>query len=199
MVSVAKGSGDVFIANTITKTLISGSTLPVTLSVPGLPSGVSVYSISSPQDCSPNCQSIVTFKVSPTTAPNTYSVSVSGNPASANGPTTFNLVVSGNPMSVICSANPTTASIGQNVTWTATVTGGTGPYTYVWDFDPPPSTTSAGPTSSTINNQTRTYSTIGQKTAEVEVTDVDYPSSASAICSPAATTQINFSPGFEEF
>jgi len=100
------------------------------------------------------------------------------------------LSIIGSSFSVTCSANPLTASLGQNVTWTATVTGGTAPYTYSWSGNGVPT---PAPTTASFNTS---YSTVGTKSASVTVTSFD---SVVAICSPAATTQINFNPGFEEF
>ena len=185
--NVTKTSSDAFTQNTITKTLVSGATQPVTLSVSGLPSGVSVDGISA-QGCSPNCESIITFRVSPSASVGTHLITVTGSPASTNGPTTFNLVISGNPMTVSCSASPSPASIGQTVTWTATVlSGGTSPFTYSWiGTNIPPNITS--------NTFNISYSTIGQKDATVTVTDID---SVQASC--LASVQINFNPQLEEF
>ena len=91
-------------------------------------------------------------------------------------------------MSVSCSASPDPAKIGELVTWTASVSGGTPPYTYSWSG----SESLSGDTASV----TKTYSTLGTKTATVTVTDSD---SISAECDPAGVVQIYFNPRFEEF
>lgn len=187
--NVTKTSGNAFTTNTITKTLTSGTTQPVTITATGMPSGVSV-AYDGNRSCSPNCTSVITFTVPPSTPVGTFPITVTGSPASANGPTTFNLVISGNPMIVTVSSNPTTALIGQNVTWTATVTsGGTAPFTYSWSGTNIP--TSPAPSTNTYS---RSYSTIGQKTATVTVTDAD-----GLQVSQSATIQISFDPQFEEF
>ncbi|MBI2087108.1 MAG: PKD domain-containing protein [Candidatus Zambryskibacteria bacterium] len=107
-----------------------------------------------------------------------------------NKTTAFNLVISGNPIIVSCSANPTTALLGQNITWTGTVSGGTPPFTYSWSGTNIP--TSPAPTT---NPYTKSYSTIGQKTAALTARDAD---GLQSTC-PVATAQINFNPKFEEF
>jgi hypothetical protein len=101
------------------------------------------------------------------------------------------LVVSGSAISVTCSAVPPTALIGQVVTWTANVSGGTPPFTYSWSGTNIPS--SPAPNTKSFNI---IYSTIGQKNASVTVADSD---SVQAACVPAGTVQINFNPIFEEF
>ncbi len=184
--NVTKTSGNAFTQNTITKALTSGTTEPVTLSLSGVPGGTS-YSISN-SACSPTCTSVITFTVSPSTRAGTYPITVTGSPLGRQ--TNFNLVISGNPINATCSASPGIALLGQTVTWTAAVSGGTPPFTYSWSgtgipTSPPPST----------NPFSIVYSTIGQKTATVTVTDTD---SVAATC-PAGVVQVNFNPNFEEF
>lgn len=65
-------------------------------------------------------------------------------------------------LTVTCSANKTTLSTGQSVTWTAYTTGGDGNYTYSWS-----GTDGLSNTSSTF---TQTYTSIGDKNATVTVT-----------------------------
>ena len=184
--NVTKTSGNAFTQNTITKALTSGTTESVTLSLSGVPGGTS-YSISN-SACSPTCTSVITFTVSPSTPVGTHPITVTGSPLGKQ--TIFNLVVLGNPMTVSCSASPSPALLGQTVTWTAAVSGGTPPRTYSWSgtnfpTSPPPST----------NPFSIIYSTIGQKVAAVTVTDTD---SVTATCL-AGVVQINFNPNLEEF
>ena len=184
--NVTKTSGNAFTQNTITKALTSGTTESVTLSLSGVPGGIS-YSISN-SACSPTCTSVITFTVSPSTPVGTHPITVTGSPLGKQ--TIFNLVVLGNPMTVSCSASPSPALLGQTVTWTAAVSGGTPPRTYSWSgtnfpTSPPPST----------NPFSIIYSTIGQKVAAVTVTDTD---SVTATCL-AGVVQINFNPNLEEF
>lgn len=185
--NVAKTSGNAFGQVVITKNHVAGATQPVSLTLSGVPSGTS-YSISS-GTCSPTCSSTITFTVGPTTPVGTHNITVTGSPLSRT--TNFNLVVTGSPFSVTCSVNPgTTAILGQNVTWSATVSGGVPPLTYTWSGSGIP--TSPAPST---NPYTRTYSTIGTKTATLTVRDGD---SVQSTC-PPATIEITFDPNFEEF
>jgi hypothetical protein len=185
--SVTKTSGNAFTQNTITKTLQNGTSQAVTLSLSGVPANVT-YSISN-SSCSPNCSSVITFTVAPSAPVGTHRITVTGSPLGRT--TTFSLVINGSAMSVSCSASPTTATLGQNVTWTGTITGGTPPLTYRWagtniPTNPAPST----------NPYTRSYSTTGTKTATLTVTDAD---GLQATCPQQASAQINFDPNFKEF
>ena len=63
-----------------------------------------------------------------------YTVTCTYGTATATANTTIT-VVQPSPLSASCSVNPTTATTDQNVTWTASVSGGTAPYTYVWSGD----------------------------------------------------------------
>lgn len=183
---VTKTSGNAFTQNTITKTLTAGGTQSVTLSLSGVPTGTS-YSVSN-SACSPTCASVITFTVTPSTLVGTYPITVTGAPL--NKQTSFNLVVSGNPMTISCSASPMTALISETVTWTASVSGGTPPLSYSWSGTNIP--TSPAPNTNPFGIS---YSTLGEKTAILTVTDAD---SVQATC-PAATVRINFDPRFEEF
>src|SRR3989344_1179697 len=184
--NVTKTSGNAFTQNTITKNLIAGSD-SVTITATGMPAGVSV-AYDANRTCSLPCSSTITFTVSPSTPVGTHPITVTGSPLGKQ--TIFNLVVLGNPMTVSCSASPSPALLGQTVTWTAAVSGGTPPRTYSWSgtnfpTSPPPST----------NPFSIVYSTIGQKVAAVTVTDTD---SVTATCL-AGVVQINFNPNLEEF
>ncbi len=183
--SVIKGNSDAYTTNTITKNLVSGTGGSVTLSLSGVPSGVS-YSLSN-GTCAPGCSSVITFTVSPSAPVGTHPIVVTGSPFSKT--TTFNLVISGSPLPVSCSASASTVFVGQPVTWTGSVSGGTSPYTYSWS-----GTNLSAPLPNT-NPFTKTYTTIGQKTAQLTVTDAV---GTQGICQ-AATIQVNFDPEFEEF
>ena len=123
------------------------------------------------------------------TADQTYTLTCIGPGGSASRSVTVAVVSSGG-MSVSCSASPTVALMGENVTWTANVSGGTPPYTYSWSG----TDISTAPAPST-NPYVKSYSTIGQKTATVTVTGGD---ASQAIC-PPAVVQIEFDPFFEPF
>lgn len=183
--SATKSSGDVYTQNTVTKTLSAGATQSVSLSVSGLPSGVS-YSVSN-GTCSPTCSSTITFTIAPSAPAGSYTITVTGSPLSKT--TSFTLSIAGSPMTVSCSRSPATALLGQSITWSSSITGGTSPFTYAWsgtNIDSPvPDTASFS----------KSYSTVGQKSAQVTVTDSD---GLVATC-PAATAVILFDPNFEEF
>lgn len=184
--NVPKTSGDAYGTNIITKTVISGTDPGVTLSLSGYPAGVSY--LASAWSCTPTCTSTITFTIPLATPVGTYPITVTGNPL--NKTTNFDLVITGNPMSVTCSGNPLIAQLGEDVTWSAVPNGGRAPYTYLWSLDVP----SPAPTT---NIFVTSYSTIGIKFAQVEVTDAD---GLIEHCTPSvASVQVKFDPSFEEF
>jgi hypothetical protein len=63
------------------------------------------------------------------------------------------------------SFNPSSPAVGQSVTFTPTVSGGTAPYSYSWDFGDGSSSTSASPS--------HVYSTAGTFTVKLNVTDAN--------------------------
>ncbi len=66
------------------------------------------------------------------------------------------------PLSASCAVSPSSASIGQSVTWTAFPSGGTGSYTYAWS-----GTDGLSGSGQTIS---RSYASAGQKAGSVQVT-----------------------------
>lgn len=190
-VTVTKTSAPEYGVQIIRRNLLAGTPEPVTISVSiaGNPAGIS-YSIANPSCTpSPNCDSNILFTVSPSAQAGTYTVTVTGQPLGRT--TSFNLVVTGSPIAVSCTPNPTTALVGQNVTWTANVTGGSGDYTYAWSGTNFP--TSPAPST---NPYSIVYTTTGLKTASTTVTDT--VNTTQATC-PASTVRVNFDPRFEEF
>ncbi len=77
-----------------------------------------------------------------------------------------------------CSASSSSVNTGENVIWSASATGGTSVYTYVWTGD--------DGLSSTNSSITKTYSTIGTKNASVTITSGSQ--SISKNCSISITT-----------
>jgi hypothetical protein len=127
--------------------------------------------------------------VNTNTPAGTYPITVTGNPG--NVKTQFNLVIqTSNSMSVTCTPSANTSLLGQDVTWTASITGGTQPYTYVWSGSGIPANPAPGDNPYTIK-----YSTVGVKTATVAVIDAE---SRNALCN-TSTVRVNFVPKFEEF
>lgn len=153
---VAGNSGQ----NSITRTLISGTPESVSLSASGLPSGASATFNLNP--CLPSCSSVLTITVSTTTSAGVYTITVTGSPLAKT--TSFTLTVSAPlpSLAVSCSVFPTSANTGQNVTWSASPSGGSGSYTYSWS--------GTDGLSGSTQSVTRTYSTAGTKTASVTVT-----------------------------
>jgi hypothetical protein len=182
-------NSNVFSQNIITATATGGTQSAATFSLTGAPTGVS-YAFS-PTACTPGCTSTITFTVAPSAQPGTYPLTVTGTPG--NVTTGFNLVLSAPQgiSSVSCSANPSVAKVGQSVTWTANVTGGTPPYTYSWSGSSIPGV----PNIPTSNPYAITYSTVGTKTAVTTVTDSN---GVQGTCQ-AGTAVVNISPTFQEF
>ncbi len=193
-VAVTKLGVNAFGQMVITETLTAGTGQNVTLAVSGVPAGVS-YAVSPSSGCSPNCSSTITFTVTPSTVSGTYPITVTGSPLSKT--VNFNLVIqNSSSITVTCSASPSTVVlIGQPVTWSASASGGNGgPYTYSWSGTNVPTS----PAPSTQSFQI-TYSTIGQKVAQVTVRDsVNNVGNCSGGGS-GATIQVNFNPQFKEF
>jgi len=65
------------------------------------------------------------------------------------------------PLQVTCSASPNPASVGQTVTFTANVTGGTGIYSYLW----------SGACSGSSSSCTTSFNSVGTYTAQLRVQD----------------------------
>ncbi len=190
--SVDKSSTNVFATNTVTRTAISGVQAPVSLLISGLPSGVSVSTSNNP--CTSTCSSTLTFTVQPSAPTGTHQITVAGSATGAPVHTTqFNLTINPSPiLSIACNPSPSPAVVGQPVTWTAVVAGGTPGYTYTWAGTNFP--TNPAPSS---NPFPFTYQTTGSKTAQVTVRDND-GTGATAQC-PTSQLQVNVKPVFQEF
>jgi len=192
---VIKTSGDAFTTNTITKTLTSGTTESVTLSLSGVPGGVSYTITHNPGDpanpCNPaDCQSVINFTVTPSTPVGTHPITVTGSPLDKQ--TSFDLVVSGDPLIVSCSASPLTVLLGETVTLNANVSGGTPPYIYSWNGTDIPTNPSPDTNPFGIS-----YNTVGQKSVSVTVTDSSSP--PFQIACPVITVRANIDPQYKEF
>lgn len=108
----------------------------------------------------------VTVSPSQTT---TYSVSCTGAGGSASASASVAIQASANnpspggPLLASCRVSPSTAEVGETVAWTSTVSGGSGSYSYSWS-----GTDNLSGSASQIS---RAYTTTGQKTASLTVTD----------------------------
>lgn len=183
--------------NTITATRSAGTGQSVTLSASGLPSGASIGF--SGQGCAPNagspCNYTTTITVQPSTVSGTYPITITGSPLGRT--TSFNLVVTDSPNMIIsCSANPSTAQVGQDVTWTATVVNdpnSNSPYTYQWSGNGVPSEQAVEVTAT--QSFVTSYSTTGIKQIEATVWD---NVRNQALC-PTSFINIGVKPDFGEF
>ncbi len=183
--------------NTVTETMTaqSGPGQSTTLSASGLPSGVSVGF--SNQGCVPSqatpCSFTTTFTVQPSAVAGTYPITVTGAPLGRT--TGFNLIINNSPnMIVSCTANPTSALVGQDVTWTVNVLSdpnNNSPYTFDWSGDDIPLPPNDPQTQSIIVN----YSTTGSKQATATVWD----SKLNQATCPTGFINIGANPGFGEF
>lgn len=172
---------------TITKTLTPGTTAQsVDMDISPAPAGVGVSYGN--RACVTTCSSNIIFDVPSSTAPGTYPITVTGFPL--NKTKNFNLIITASSdILVTCTPSSSTSLVGVPVTWNSTVSGGNGVYTsYVWTGNNLPT-----PAPSTSSFKV-TYSTVGQKTAQLTVTD---SVGNTGSCAPG-TVQINFNPQFKE-
>ncbi|MDO8593512.1 MAG: PKD domain-containing protein, partial [bacterium] len=85
------------------------------------------------------------------------------------------------PISVSCSGAPGNPYVNQPVTWSSSVTGGSGSYIYEW--------TGTDDLWNTTPSFTKSYATAGVKQASLSVTDSVSHSTASASCATGADQQ----------
>lgn len=90
-VSVTKKASTVIVSNNISQTLVSGTAKPVTLSVSGLPSGVTV-SINN-NFCKAPCTSALNFSVSPDASTGIFPITVTGQADNVSTTTRFNMLI----------------------------------------------------------------------------------------------------------
>ena len=99
----------------------------------------------------------------------TLTVTDASSPAkTATSQVAVNVSAVGNPLAVSASGNPTSGQIPLTVNFTGTATGGTPAYNYSWNFGD-------GSATSTAQNPSHTYSTVGTYTATLTVTDSASP------------------------
>lgn len=129
-ISVTQGQS---VTNTITATLLSGTTQSVIFSASGLPAGATVSF--SPPSCNPTCapatMTINTISSTPTGNP---IITVTGTAGALTHTTQFTLTVSlASTLSGLnCSVNDTTVNVGDPVTLSASAQNGQEPYVFSW-------------------------------------------------------------------
>jgi hypothetical protein len=82
---------------------------------------------------------------------------------------------------------PKISTVGGIVTWDSTASGGDGNYTYVWSFNPAPTTFSDG-TSNTSPDPKVSYATTGVKSATVTISSASQSTPAIS-CSSSVRIQ----------
>jgi Chitobiase/beta-hexosaminidase C-terminal domain/Concanavalin A-like lectin/glucanases superfamily len=103
------------VTNSISATLVSGTTQPVTFSASGLPSGATASF--SPNSCSPSCSSTLTITTSASTPGGNYTVTVAGNGGEVTKTTSFNLGVN-SPNAATPTINPNSGTYTGSVSVT---------------------------------------------------------------------------------
>ena len=106
-----------------------------------------------------------------------------------------NLIVSAplipSRLDVACSVSPTSANLNQEVTWTATARGGAGTHTYTWAGDDGLSSTGTRTVvddiTPTTHPVTKSYTSVGTKTARVKVTSTDGQDTGFVNCTNSVT------------
>lgn len=181
--------------NAITATWVSGSGT-MTLSASGLPSGVSAGF--SGQGCAPTsgnpCNSTATYTVQPSAPIGDYTITINALSPSHNKTFVLHILPALN-LIVTCSASPTLAKVGDNVTWSVSVDNAAagGPYTYAWSGSSIPA--SYATPDPDRNSFVMQYTTTGVKNATATVWDV---LNNQAQCAQAFIN-IGVNPGFGEF
>jgi subtilase family serine protease len=116
-VSVLQGSSG---TSTITSAVSGGFNSAITLSVSGLPSGVTVGF--SPISVTGAGSSTTTFTVSSSTAPGTYAITITGTSGDIASTTTVSLTVTSTTAGFSISASPASISINRSSSGTVTIT-----------------------------------------------------------------------------
>ena len=185
--TITKGGIPTYGQNTVTKTISTGPTQSVDLTVSGLPAGVT-SAVGNPV-CSPTCSSTITFTVQPSTSAGTYPITVTSSPL--NKTTTFNLIINNSPNIIsTCTPSNSTPLVGTQVTWTAAISGGVPPYTFTWSGTNIPT----GALTPSSTPYSITYSTVGTKTTLVNIKD-SLQNSGSC---PQNNVQVKFNPKSKE-
>jgi len=164
-ITVTQGSSS---SNTITATLLSGTTQSVSYTVSGLPSGAT-HSFST-TSCNPTCTTTLTITAASTTPAGTYTITVTGTSGTLTRATSFLLTVN-LPFDFLISVSPASDTVTQGASTTTTLTASlstgttqpvsfacTGPTGVTCTFSP----TTCSPTcSSTVTISTTSATPVG--------------------------------------
>ena len=116
--SVVRGSS---VDNSMTATLVSGATQPVTFSTSGLPAGATATY--TPASCSPGCATTITIGTTAATPPATSLITVTGTAGSLVRSATFNLTVTAPPsFTIAASPSSQTSPPGGSTSYGVTIT-----------------------------------------------------------------------------
>jgi hypothetical protein len=190
-ITIQKPASSVTRTETIYKRKVGGSGAPtgtVSVDADSVPAGVSIAYQN--RNCSPDCDTTITLTIDSSVAVGTHPITVNGSPQSQS--TTFNLIVENSSAPVVsCTPSVSSAKVGDTVTWTGGVSGGTAPFTYRWSGSGIP--TSPAPATQNYNMK---YTTVGTKTATLQVTDANGQVGS---CTPPGSVRVDFNPTFQEF
>jgi glucose/arabinose dehydrogenase len=166
--SVVRGSA---VTNTITSTLVSGSSQAVSFSTSGLPSGATAAY--SPTSCSPTCSTTLTITTTAATPVATSTITVTGTAGTLTHSTNFGLTVNAAtdttpPTGTIVINNDDAATNNRTVTLTLSATDDSGSVTQMRISN----TTTAGTAESYATTKTWTLAnSAGTKTVFVQFKD----------------------------
>jgi PKD repeat protein len=92
------------------------------------------------------------------------------------------------PLTVDFSFSPSSPAVGQSVSFTSSVSGGTAPYTYAWDFGDGSTSAAASPS--------HTYSAAGSFTVKLTVTDSSSPPMSQSASHDVSVSPVTGQPDF---
>lgn len=109
----------------------------------------------------------------------TYTATVTNSGRSAQCIVQVNDTPTVNPLTASCAPNKTSPAVNESVTWTSSVSGGVGPYTYAWS--------GTDGLSGTANSASKSYATAGTKTATLTVRDSTPGGVVNISCTPSVS------------